>query len=168
MGCYAALAAQQSRASAYQIEAVYLFNFSKFVQWPAHAAAPAGEPFGICVLGADPFGAVLDTTVSGENVAGRSLVAKRISKPQDASACGILFVSSSEESRLKEILSTLGGASVLTVSDIPKFSQRGGMIQFVPVDGKVRFEVNLKNAANAGLSLSSDLLQVALAVRTDS
>jgi len=120
------------------------------------------------VLGEDPFGTVLDTTLSGENIQGNTLVAKRISKPEDAAGCKIVFVSNSEENRLKEILAAFDGTDILTVSDIHNFSRRGGMIQFVLEGGKVRFEVNVTNAANAGLTLSADLLQVALAVRRES
>lgn len=157
-----------SEPSAYQIEAVYLLNFSKFVEWPGHVSQGKDQPFGICILGNDPFGAALDATLSGENIHGASLVARRISKPGDIAGCQILFVSGSEESKLKEIFAALDRTNVLTVSDIPRFSQRGGMIQFVLTGGKVRFEVNLKNASNAGLTLSSALLEVAVAVRKDS
>ena len=159
---------KQSGAGPYQIEAVYLYDFSKFVAWPKQTANTANEPFSICVLGEDPFGAVLDTTLSGENIQGNTLVAKRISKPEDAAGCKIVFVSNSEENRLKEILAAFDGTDILTVSDIHNFSRRGGMIQFVLEGGKVRFEVNVTNAANAGLTLSADLLQVALAVRRES
>ena len=159
---------QQPGAGAYQIEAVYLYDFSKFVEWPTNRGSPRNGPFRICVLGEDPFGALLDATLSGESLQGSTLVAKRISKPKDASDCKIVFVSNSEQDQLKEILAAFDGANILTVSDIRDFSQRGGMIQFVLADGKVRFEVNVKNAENAGLTLSSDLLEVALAVRRES
>ncbi len=132
---------------------------------PQDAAAAKGESFSICVFGQDPFGPVLDTTLSGESINGKAVVAKRVSKPQDALDCRILYISESEESRLKEIIAGLDKAGVLTVSDIPQFSQRGGMIQFVVVGNKIRFEVNLTSAQDAGLTLSSDLLKVAVAVR---
>jgi hypothetical protein len=95
-------------------------------------------------------------------------VAKRVVKPQDAVNCRVLYISLSEDSRLKELLAALDKAGVLTVSDIPQFSQRGGMIQFVVVGNKIRFEVNLTSAQDAGLTLSSDLLKVAAAVRKTS
>lgn len=166
MTCYGTgLRGDQQKASAYQIEAVYLYNFSKFVEWPASEKTTKTDPFNICILGEDPFGAVLDATLSGENIQGANLAARRIAEPRDAAGCKIVFVSISEESRLKGVLGELEGANVLTVSDIRDFSQRGGMIQFVVADGKVRFEVNVKNAADAGLTFSADLLEVALAVR---
>jgi hypothetical protein len=160
--------AQQSKPSEYQIKAVYLYNFSKFVAWPANAPLGKDEPFSICVLGKDPFGAALDTILSGEDSAGKRFVARRIAQPQDAASCRILFVSTSEDARLKDVLVALDRMSILTVSDIPKFSQRGGMIQFVLDGDKVRFEVNLTNATYVGLTLSSDLLKVAVAVRKNS
>lgn len=166
MACYgAALRGHQQNASAYQIEAVYLYNFSKFVEWPASANGAKTDPFSICILGDDPFGAVLDATLSGENIQGANLAARRLTEARDAAGCKIVFVSSSEESRLKTVLDELENGNALTVSDIREFSQRGGMIQFVVANGKVRFEVNVKNAADAGLSFSAELLEVALAVR---
>lgn len=162
------LCGQQAKPGEYQIKAAYLYNFSRFVDWPAQNAWAKSEPFAICILGKDPFGPALDATLSGANAQGRSLVAKRISTPADALSCQILFVASSEEGRLKEILGVLEKKSVLTVSDISKFSERGGMIQFVLQGDKVRFEVNLSNATDAGLVLGSDLLKVAVAVRRNS
>ena len=93
------------------------------------------------------------------------MVAKRVTKLQDAAECRVLYISASEDARLKEILAGLEKTGLLTVSDIPQFSQRGGIIQFVIVANKVRFEVNLSSAQDAGLTLSSDLLKVAVAVR---
>ncbi len=165
--CTGLLYGQQVKPDEYQIEATYLYDFTRFVAWPSQAGAE-NKPFGICVLGQDPFGGELDTVLAGEHIGNRTLVAKRISKPQETSECQILFVSASEEGHLKEILDVLDGSSVLTVSDIPRFSEQGGMIEFVLNKGKVRFEVNLRKASDAGLTLSSDLLRVALSVRRDS
>jgi hypothetical protein len=158
------LYAQQSNPTEYEVKAAYLYNFGKFVEWPAKART-ADDSFTICVLGQDPFGTTFDTTIAGESISGRKVVIKRVAKPQDALSCRILFISSSEESRLKEIVATLDTASVLTVSDIPQFTRRGGMIQFVVEANKVRFEVNLTIAERAGLILSSQLLKVAISVR---
>src|SRR5271168_2925264 len=157
--------AQQPRPSEYQVKAVYLYNFSRFVGWPAQAPPPQGNSFSICVLGKDPFGEVLDATLAGENIAGKSVVARRVAEPQEATGCRVVYISASEEGRLKDILTVLDKCSALTVSDIPRFSQRGGMIQFVLQGDRVRFEVNLASTSEAGLTLSSDLLKVAVAVR---
>jgi hypothetical protein len=159
------LRAQQAKASEFQVKATYLYNFGRFVQWPANVTAAQGDSFPICVIGQDPFGSALDATLAGETIDGKSVVAKRVVKTLDAQDCRVLYISSSEDSRLREILAGINKAGVLTVSDIPQFSQRGGMIQFVVSGNKIRFEVNLTSAQDAGLTLSSDLLKVAAAVR---
>jgi hypothetical protein len=160
------LLAQQPKASEYEVKAAYLYNLSRFVQWSANDVTAKGNSFSICVVGPDPFGAILDATLAGESIDGKAVVARRVSNLQEAANCRVLYISSSEESRLKEILASVNKAGVLTISDIPQFSQRGGIIQFVTVGNKIRFEVNLTNAQIAGLTLSSDLLKVAVAVRT--
>jgi hypothetical protein len=160
--------AQQSKLPEYEVKAAYLYNFGKFVEWPATANTGKDNSFTICVLGQDPFGPALDAALAGQSIDGKNVVARRLSRPQEALNCRIVFISSSEESRLKDVLEALDKAAVLTVSDIPQFSTRGGAIQFVLDGKKIRFEVNLSNAADAGLTLSSELLKVATTVRRNS
>lgn len=157
-------AASNERPSAYDVEAAYLFNFGKFVTWPANSSAPDGA-LTICVLGDDPLGPTLDRLVAGEKIDGKSVVDKKISRAEDAPNCSILYISSSEVSRLNRILAVLKDAPVLTVSDIPDFTERGGMIQFVLRDNRVRFTVNLVPAQRDRLTLSSELLKVAVDVK---
>jgi hypothetical protein len=159
------LLAQQPKPSEYQVKAAYLFNFGRFVKWPAGIAAVKGDSFAVCVLGLDPFGSTLDSTLAGEALDGKPVVIRRIARPQDAADCRILFVSSTEEHHLKEILAAIDQTGVLTVSDIRGFSLRGGIIQFVAEGDRVRFEINLTSAESARLVLSSELLKVAAAVR---
>ena len=121
--------------------------------------------FTICVLGEDPFGQALDATLAGETIGNQRVAARRISSPQMSGDCQILFISSSEANRLNRIIEALDKSAVLTVSDIPQFSQRGGMIQFVLEENRIRFEVNLAATQRAGLTLSSELLKVATVVR---
>ena len=153
---------QNSKPTEYEVKATYLYKFGRFVEWPAKAES---EFFSICVLGQDPFGPALNAIIANETIAGKSVVAKRIPAPQDAVNCRVLFIGSSENTRLKQILTTLRDTSVLTVSDLPEFTQHGGMVQFISEGGRVRFEVNLATAERAGLTLSSELLKVAINVR---
>jgi hypothetical protein len=155
--------AQQFKPQEYQVQAAYLFNFGKFVNWPATSAKDG--PFAICVLGRDQFGEVLDSTIARETIGDQKLVARRIANSRDAIGCRILFISSSEAPRTKEILTSLNKAAILTVSDMQDFTAEGGMIQFVLRENKVRFEVNLAVAQEAMLTLSSQLLKVAVEVR---
>jgi len=151
----------------YEVKAAYLYNFGGFVQWPAKTNVLKDDLFDICVLGQDPFGQVLDAALAGESIAGKKVAVRRVLKPQDAIPCRIIFVSSSESSQLQQTLAALDNTCALTVSDLPQFSQHGGMIQFILEGKRVRFDVNLAAVEHAGLTLSSELLKVAVHVRRD-
>lgn len=153
--------AQSSSPTEYEVKAAFLYNFGKFVEWPADDSAGADDTFDICVLGRDPFGDVLDETVEGKSLRGRKLVVRRIGQTAEGLNCHILFISSSEERNLGYILSVLQGRSVLTVGEMRRFAQRGGMINFRIEENRIRFEINLGAAESAGLTVSSQLLKLA-------
>jgi len=157
------LSAQQPKASESEIEAVYVFKFSQFITWPGIARTKPS--FDICVLGDAPLAPYLDRTIRGETVDGKLVIDRHIARTQDAQGCSILYISRSEAFRLRQIITDTHALPVLTVSDIDDFVDRGGMIQFVLQNGRVRFEVNLAPATQAGLSLSSELLKVAVEVK---
>jgi YfiR/HmsC-like len=145
-----------------QVKAAYLFNFGRFVRWPATVGQ--NNTLQICILGKNPFGSVLDATVKGETIEGKSVTARAIPTLQEAAGCHILFITVSEESRLNAILSAAKQQRLLTVSDIPRFAERGGMIQFVTQEDRIRFAVNVGPIEEAGLTVSSQLLKVATKV----
>lgn len=146
------------RANEYGVKAALIYNIAKFVTWPASAFPGAGSPLTVCVLGADPFGGVLDEALRGRQVGGRPVTARRIAEP-DAS-CHILFVASSEYKRLGVILDTTQNAPVLTVSDLDGFTRSGGIVEFVTAQDRIHFVINAK-AAGPSLKLSARLLDLA-------
>src|SRR5437867_11960260 len=105
--------AQSPRASASQVQAVFLFNFAQFVDWPPDAFAAAQAPLIIGVLGDDPFGSFLDETVRGEAVRGRPFKIQRYRRLDEVKNCQILFISRSEAKRLEEILAALKDRPIL-------------------------------------------------------
>lgn len=157
----AVCAQSQARPSEYQVKAAYLYNFGKFVNWPDSGQTE----FHLCVLGDDPFGDNLDSTITNATINGKKVAARRLSSVQDAEGCEIAFIAASESARLERDLAALKKLHVLTVSDMPDFLRRGGIIQFVEEDRKVRFQVNLKAAQESGFTLSSELLKVAAKVQ---
>jgi hypothetical protein len=159
-----AAAATGDRPRDAAVEAVFLLNFGRFVTWPAVDARAPG--FAVCVLGQDPFGPLLDAALARETIDGQPVVARRLTAATDARACRILFVSASEDRQLAAVMAAVDRASILTVSDLPRFVDRGGMIQFVIEQSRVRFTINLDATARAGLTVSSNLLRVAADVRT--
>lgn len=151
----------------YQIKAAFLFNFARFVEWPVAAFPSADSPLKLCILGEDPFGAALDETVRGERVRERQLVVQRLAEVVDVSSCQLVFLSASERGRFPEILGELVSKSVLTVSEVEDFAAEGGMINFVLVDNRVRFEINPSAAKRSGLKVSSELLRLGRIVGGD-
>jgi uncharacterized protein DUF4154 len=149
----------------YQLKAVFLFNFAQFVEWPASAFPEPDTPLAICIVGEDPFGAYLDETVRGETVANHPLAVRRFRTVNEIKGCHILFVSRQEQGHLSEILDSLKGQSVLTVSDAERFASRGGMIRFVTDRNRIRLRINLDAARAANLTLSSKLLRPAQIVQ---
>jgi len=144
----------------YEIKAAYLYNFVKYVDWPS-----SGDTITIGVLGGNPFGSAL-ASLNGKVVKGRRLVIKELESVRDAQKCQILFVSSSEKSRLQEIFENLKSARVLTVGETEGFASDGGIINFVQEHNKVRFEINPDAAHRTGLNISSELLKLAKLVKS--
>jgi hypothetical protein len=161
--CLVSIRAQAQRPTESQVKAAYLYNFGKFVKWQLDQSANS-DSMQICVLGKDPFGPVLDATVAGENIDGKKIVIRRLATMQESPQCRILFISSSEEHRLRAIIAATQRLGELTVSDIPHFAEQGGVIEFVTQGDKVRFEVNRAAAEQSHLALSSQLLKVAVKV----
>jgi hypothetical protein len=151
----------------YLIKAAFLFNFAKFVEWPADAFKDDLSPINLCILGTDPFGPALDT-LKDKTIKGRPFKIKRANKVDDIEACHILFISASEKGNLKQILYALRNSHTLTVSEIEGFAQMGGIINFIIVNKKVHFEINLDAAEHSRLQMSSQLLKLAKIVTPES
>jgi hypothetical protein len=152
--------------SEYQVKAVFVYNFSHFVAWPAAAFAATDQPFVIGIVGEDPFGSHLDEAVRGEHVNAHPLIVRHFTDLTDIGQCQILFIDRSESARLDRILATLDHHSTLTVSDVQGASRRGVMIQFETLDQRIRLRINPTSARSAGLTIAAPLLQLAQIDRT--
>jgi hypothetical protein len=149
-------------ASEYDIKAAFLYNFTGFVAWPGHDPEQTA-PFVIGIVGKDPFGRTIDDAMRSKSIAGRTIVIRRWGSAKDVGACDLLFVSASEADNLELIQKVLGRSPVLTVGEHPGFIRRGGIINFVKDEGKVRFEISPEAARRTGLVISSKLLNLARA-----
>ncbi len=153
-------------AAEYQVKAAFLYNFTKFTDWPASAFASTNAPIVIGVVGEDPFGQLLDETVKGELVRNRPLVVRRLRAGEDLSACHVLFISRSEKERLPEILNQLQAKPVLTLGDVGGFAEQGGMVNLLLVQKTVKLEINQAVVETAGLRISAKLLNLARSVKS--
>ncbi len=159
--------AQVVRAPEYSLKAAYLFNFTQFIEWPSNSFISTDAPIVIGVLGEDPFGGALDQAIKGKAVHGRSLELKRFKQIGEMRGCHVLFVCASEAARLPEIFLAAQKGGILTVSDIDRFAERGGIINFYKENNKVRFKINLNAAERAGTKISSQLLRLGTIVREE-
>lgn len=158
----AAEAATVSQPSQSEVEAVYLFDFGRFVRWPA--GTDQGQ-MSLCVAGSPSFSAGLEKIVVNEKIGGRTLEVRRVSRAKDENGCAILFIDATQREHAEELLQGVADQPTLTVSDLPDFLSRGGMVQFQLVEKRVRFSVNLDAVNHVRLTMSSELLKVAMSVK---
>lgn len=142
-----------------QIKAAFLYNFTKFVEWPPSAFASSDEPIVIGILGTSPVSDELQNVVRGRKVNGRSLVVVPALSRGGEGTVHVLFVAAGAEN----ILESRPG--VLTVGESDRFAALGGMITFIADAEKVKFAVNLGAAEQAELKISAQLLKLASTVR---
>lgn len=154
------LAAQKPISREYQLKAVFLYNFTQFVEWPNNSFASDQSPVIIGILGTDPFGSYLEETVSGEKINGHPLLIQRYSDVGDVGACQVLFINITDANKRQEAITSLKGRNILTVSDATDFMQQGGMIRFFTKQDKIKLQVNLEAAKTADLVISSKLLRL--------
>jgi hypothetical protein len=149
--------------SEYDVKAAYLFKFTKFVEWPATAFAGPDAPFVIGIVGRDPFNGGLDRLIEGKTTGDRRLEVRHLNASDSAGmrGCQMVFVSTSEQRRLTNILSTLQGRPVLVVGESEGFASAGGMLGFALRESRMGIEVNSAAARQARLKISSQLLNLA-------
>lgn len=152
--------AQQSLNSEAKIKAVFLYNFTRFVEWPGKSFSGENSPFIIGILGNDPFGAYIEQAIKGEKVGNHLIEIRRYDSVNEIKDCHILFINLQDGSMIKEAISKASGKNILTVSDANNFAGWGGIIRFYSEESKVKIEINTSAAKAANLSISSKLLSV--------
>jgi hypothetical protein len=153
--------AQAKAPSEYAVKAAFLYNFTKFVEWPPDALDEKDTLLQICVIGESPFGDELENTIEGKKVDGKSVTIAYAQSAKEALSYDVVFVARSEESSLDGILKKLTTRAILTISDIDDFAERGGTIGFFVEDKRIRFKINVDVAEESGLQISSKLLRLA-------
>ena len=144
----------------YQVKAAFLYNFAKFVEWPAGAFKGPADPILICVSEESPILGPLEETVKGKLVGERPLVIQRGFR---GGRCHMVFVGAgSKRTGITEELKTAGS---LTVGETDGFTTDGGMVAFKRENGRIRVEINIDAAERAKLRISSKLLNLATVVR---
>jgi hypothetical protein len=156
-------AATQS-VSAPGLKAAYLFNFTKFVEWPTDVV-PEGTPLALCIVSDEAVADALEQTIKGQTVQGRGLVVRRLGADAPLPTCHVLYLAGSDQKRWLDSTRMLDGRLVLTVSDAARFAQTGGMVELSLERGRMQIAVNTDALQRAKVRLSSRVLALATIVR---
>ena len=165
LGAKTLMAADPPAASEAQVKAVFLYNFTKYVDWPPEAFAQTNSPILIGVLGDSSLNEALKKVIAGKTVNGRKIMIQETANEEDWPKCHILFISSSEKTRLPAIIAKIKTLPALTVGESGGFLEQGGIINFTKKDDRIRLEINLEAARLAKVQISSKLLSVADTVK---
>jgi hypothetical protein len=145
----------------YELKAAVLYHIIEYVEWPKEALSEQPSTLQVGLIGDIPFAAAIEL-LNGKTVQGRKLAVRRLSAPQEAAHCQVLFIGASEKPRLAKIVQEVKNLPVLTVSEVEGFAERGGgMVNLVPGPNRIIMEINRDAAGQAKLSLSSQLLRLA-------
>jgi len=145
----------------YNVKAVSLYAFGRYVNWPESAFPSTDSPFVIGMMGGNPFGDALDRIAKKKTLNGRAIKVRQIDQPAECAQCHILFVphSVSQETEAK-LFQQAAGKPVLLVGESPGFAERGGIINFYHSGSNVRFELNSDKSVESKLSLNAKLLSL--------
>jgi hypothetical protein len=160
--CSAAVRALNSPITEYEVKAAYIYNFAKFIDWPANVLPNNNSAIVIGVIGSSEFTSTLTSAVKGKSILNHPIMVRSVKWPLDSHPCHILFISSYEQPRAKEITSALQSTPVLSITETEKTSRAKGIINLLVDNGKVRFEIDASQAEKNGLKISSKLLRLAV------
>jgi hypothetical protein len=152
----------QVESREYQKKAEFICSFARFVEWPSKRFSQPDAPFVIGVFGMDGVSDLLREAIQNRRIKDRPVVIKHLTAKEEIRSCHVLFVSRSERDRLGPVLGEARRESTLTVGECDNFLARGGVINFLNVNGEVRFQISPDAASRERLKVSSKLLQIAL------
>jgi hypothetical protein len=159
LACSATHAYAENIELEYRVKSAFLYNFTKFIEWPVPEVTRSD--FVMCVAGNSQFHANLMDTIGNKQNHNQQIIFNFIRHPSEARNCQLVFLDFADRESLREWVSSMAELAVLTVSDKQEFINMGGMIQFVIVDGKIRFDINQSAAKISSIKVSSKLLRLA-------
>jgi hypothetical protein len=157
--------AQDAQVPEADLKAAFLYNFTKFVEWPADAFAREDSPFIVGIFGDDDFVRTMKTLLQDKKAHGHPFLVRKLTNIQDGKNCQILFFRESESKKMGSSYESIKRLPVLTVGESDDFLDQGGMFNLFFEDKQLRFEVNPATAENAKLTVSSKLLRLAKNIR---
>ena len=155
-----------AQASEDAVKAAFLPKFARYIDLPAPAQPAAGQPYYLCVIGHDPFGALIDRAARGETIGGHSVAVRRFATTEIAAVagCHIAFLAGASDAATLQMLAAMRRQPTLTITDA-RIGKARGMIHFAVIEGRVRFQIDQAAAVARGIAMSSRLLALAVEVK---
>lgn len=153
-----------AEVSASDVKAQFIPRFARYVTWPPSARPQGSEPINVCVIGSNPFGGKLESAAQAQVIDGHRVAVRRLDSSSGADSCHIAFIAGSRSQSIAQLLASLRGKPILTVTDSAQGGTRG-MVHFSVVSGRVRFFIDEAEASRRGLTISSRLLALAIGVK---
>ncbi len=147
-----------------KLKAAYILNFARFVYWPEEAFRKSGQVINLCLYKNCPEEQSLKS-LSNRTIQNKKISVKVIDSEEGLEDCHVVFFSNMNEEENKTVKSRLKNRMVLTVSDVPGFIETDGLIEFMNVDGKIKFKINISRSRDNGIKYKTQLLEVAEIVR---
>ncbi len=146
--------------SEYEVKAAYIFNFAKFIDWPADYLNQ--DTIYLCIYKNDPFGIILEKTMIGRKVNGKVWKITRIKSLKEIDKCHMLFLSEIKQHEVIQLLNNIGRKPIVTIGDeLPIFCESGGIINFMSQFSDRQFAINKDAADHIGINISPKLLLLA-------
>lgn len=143
-----------------RFQAMYIYNFSRMVEWPDEYK---NGTFEIGVIGNSDLIEELKIFTSAKKAGNQDISVLSFNGIEDIQKCHILFIGSNMEKKFNEIYSKTSSFNTLVISERTNLIDRGAAISFTVIDGKLKYYLNADNARNKGLKVSSSLENMALA-----
>jgi hypothetical protein len=161
-----AAAPAHAQASEDAVKAAFLPKFARYIELPPGVQPAAAEPFYLCIIGRDPFGALIDKSAGTETIDGHAVAVRRFAStdPEAVAGCDLAFLAGGDDAATRRMIETLRRQPTLTITDARRGKARG-MIHFVVDGGRVRFHIDEAEAAERGIGISSRLLALAVDVK---
>jgi hypothetical protein len=145
-----------------RIKAVYLYNFTRYFEWPSNMREGT---FVICTIGSNSgLSAELNKMATQKMVGNQKIEIKTASSIGDAGKCNILYLMGDNSSQLKDAMAAYKGKGTLVVTEKTGMGKAGAVINFVVSENKQAFELNTASAQKTGLKVSTNLKDLAQSV----
>lgn len=137
-----------------KIYSALMLNFARGIQWPD---AGASGKFVIGVFEYPPLAAELNAVTASAKIGNRKIEVKEFVRPDEISGCHILFIPAYKARTLPDVLDKVGARPTLIITNKMDYARKGSGVNFLLVDGKLRYEINCRSIESRGMKISANV-----------